>query len=286
MATALWTKGYAHDATIARFEAARNAALDAELARYDILGSLAHARMLRHAGLLSAGDWSTLDAALRELLTEAHAGALVTAAEEEDIHTLVERLVVARAGETGEAGKKLHTGRSRNDPALVDLRLYAKDALLGVVARALTLAETLTEFARAHEWVPMPGYTHMRRAMLSSVGLWSASFAEALLDDLMAFIASSQRFVSGDVWLKLHRGQVMVVGRRSPHSLYQHALATYDRGDQFDHNVALGFIKLWGLPVTTQAQTQLLSGDAGSAALAQLTGPTLPAPEPTEASAS
>ncbi len=183
MATTLWAKGYAHDATIARFEAAHNAALDAELARYDILGSLAHARMLRHAGLLSAGDWSALDAALRGLLTEAQAGALVPAAEEEDIHTLMERLLVERAG---EAGKKLHTGRSRNDQALVDMRLYAKDALLGIAARALTLAETLTEFARAHEWVPMPGYTHMQRAMLSSVGLWSASFAEALLDDLIA----------------------------------------------------------------------------------------------------
>jgi argininosuccinate lyase len=187
MATTLWAKGYAHDATIARFEAARNAALDAELARYDILGSLAHARMLRHAGLLSAADWSALDATLRELQAEAQAGALVPAAEEEDIHTLVERLLIERVGETG---KKLHTGRSRNDQALVDLRLYAKDALLGVVTRAFTLAETLTDFARAHEWVPMPGYTHMRRAMLSSVGLWSASFAEALLDDLIAASAA------------------------------------------------------------------------------------------------
>lgn len=187
MATTLWAKGYSHEATIARFEAARNAALDAELARYDILGSLAHARMLRHVGLLSAGDWAALDTALRALLTEAQAGALVPAAEEEDIHTLVERLLVERVG---DAGKRLHTGRSRNDQALVDLRLYAKDALLGVVARALTLAETLTDLARAHEWVPMPGYTHMQRAMLSSVGLWSSSFAEALLDDLTAASAA------------------------------------------------------------------------------------------------
>ena len=186
MAT-LWAKGYTHEATIARFEAARNAALDAELARHDILGSLAHARMLRHVGLISADDWAALDTALRGLLAEtqagAQAGALVPAAEEEDIHTLVERLLVERVG---AAGKKLHTGRSRNDQALVDLRLYAKEALLAVVTRALTLAETLTDFARVHEWVPMPGYTHMQRAMLSSVGLWSASFAEALLDDLRA----------------------------------------------------------------------------------------------------
>lgn len=183
MATTLWAKGYTHEATIARFEAARNAALDAELARHDILGSLAQARMLRHVGLISAGDWAALDTALRGLLVEAQTGALAPAAEEEDIHTLVERLLVER---TGDAGKKLHTGRSRNDQALVDLRLYAKEALLDVVTRALTLAETLTNLARTHEWVPMPGYTHMQRAMLSSVGLWSASFAEALLDDLVA----------------------------------------------------------------------------------------------------
>ena len=138
MGTTLWAKGYTHEATIARFEAARNAALDAELARHDILGSLAHARMLRSVGLLPADDWTALDSALRGLLAEARTGALVPAAEEEDIHTLVERLLVERAG---DAGKQLHTGRSRNDQALVDLRLYAKEALLGVVTRALTLAE-------------------------------------------------------------------------------------------------------------------------------------------------
>jgi argininosuccinate lyase len=186
MAT-LWAKGYTHEAAIAHFEAARNAALDAALARHDILGSLAHARVLRRAGLLSAGDWAALDAGLRGLLAEEQAGALVPAAEEEDIHTLVERLLVERIG---DAGKKLHTGRSRNDQALVDLRLYAKEALLGVVERALTLAEALADFARAHEWVPMPGYTHMQRAMLSSVGLWAASFAEALLDDLVTVDAA------------------------------------------------------------------------------------------------
>jgi argininosuccinate synthase len=115
--------------------------------------------------------------------------------------------------------------------------------------------------------------------------VYNGQWYTALHADLMAFIASTQRFVSGDVRLKLHRGQVTVVGRRSPHSLYQHALATYDRGDQFDHNAALGFIALWGLPVKTQARIQLLSGEAGGAALAQLTGSMIPAPEPAEAPA-
>ncbi|HLY32618.1 MAG TPA: hypothetical protein VKQ36_16470, partial [Ktedonobacterales bacterium] len=87
-------------------------------------------------------------------------------------------------------------------------------------------------------------------------GLWYS----ALHADLMAFIRSSQRFVSGDVRVKLAHGVCSVVGRRSPHSLYQHALATYERGDTFDHKSALGFIALWGLPVKTQAQVQLLPG--------------------------
>jgi argininosuccinate lyase len=187
MATTLWAKGYTHEATIAHFEAARNAALDAELAWHDILGSLAHARMLCHVGLIAEDDWRALDGGLRALYVEARAGALKPDTAEEDIHTLVERLLVERVG---AAGKKLHTGRSRNDQALVDLRLYAKDRMLGVVMRALALAETLLTFARTHEWVPMPGYTHMQRAMLSSVGLWSASYAEALLDDLVALDAA------------------------------------------------------------------------------------------------
>jgi argininosuccinate synthase len=90
-------------------------------------------------------------------------------------------------------------------------------------------------------------------------GLWYS----ALHADLMAFVRSSQRFVSGEVRLKLHRGTCSVVGRRAPHSLYQHALATYERGDAFNHQSAVGFIELWGLPVKTQAQIQLLSGQPG-----------------------
>jgi argininosuccinate synthase len=106
--------------------------------------------------------------------------------------------------------------------------------------------------------------------------IYNGQWFTALHADLMAFIASSQRFASGEARVKLHHGQVQIVGRRSPNSLYQHALATYERGDQFDHNAALGFIKLWGLPVKTQAQTQLLNAAAGEAAIKQLTGPSLP----------
>ncbi len=185
--TKLWAKGYSLHPTIERYEAARNAALDAELARHDVWGSLAHARMLHRVGLLDADEWRTLDAALCALAVEAEQGKLRPALAEEDIHTTVEQALVARIG---AIGKKLHTGRSRNDQALVDLRLYTKEALLSVTAEALATAEALLALARAHEWTPMPGYTHMQRAMLSSVGLWATSYVEALLDDCVALEAA------------------------------------------------------------------------------------------------
>nr|MBA3823012.1 argininosuccinate synthase [Ktedonobacterales bacterium] len=90
--------------------------------------------------------------------------------------------------------------------------------------------------------------------------IYNGQWYSALHANLMAFMQSTQQFVSGEVRLKLGHGNCTVVGRRSPHSLYQHALATYDRGDAFDHDSALGFIKLWGLPLQTQARVQLLTG--------------------------
>src|SRR5579862_9252328 len=187
MATKLWAKGYELEPLIEQYEAARNAALDGALARHDLWGSLAHARMLRHVGLLSDADWQTLDAGLRTLFAEASKGALRPTTAQEDIHTLIENELVARVG---EVGKHVHLGRSRNDQAQVDLRLYAKEGLLAVAAATYETAAALLALARAHEWTPMPGYTHMQRAMLSSVGLWAASYAEALLDDLIALDAA------------------------------------------------------------------------------------------------
>ncbi|HEX6818486.1 MAG TPA: argininosuccinate lyase [Ktedonobacterales bacterium] len=185
--TKLWSKGYELDPLIESYGAARNAALDVTLARYDILGSLAHARMLFAVGLLDEQEWQALHGGLLALLAEAQAGALRPATAQEDIHTAVEQALVARLG---AAGKKLHTGRSRNDQVLLDLRLYARDELAAVAGAVLETAATLLALARHHAEAPMPGYTHMQRAMLSSVGLWAASYAEALLDDLVALEAA------------------------------------------------------------------------------------------------
>ncbi len=183
----LWSKGYEVEPLIERYEASRNAALDAELARHDLWGSLAQARMLWRIGLLSEAEWAAIDVALKRLLHEAEAGALHPVTAEEDIHTIVEHRLIALVG---EAGKKIHTGRSRNDQVLLDLRLYAKEQLIAIAESLLDTASSLLALARQHEWTPMPGYTHMQRAMLSSVGLWASAYAESLLDDCVPLAAA------------------------------------------------------------------------------------------------
>ena len=187
MAAKLWSKGYDVEPLIERYEAARNAALDVELVRHDIWGSMAHARGLRRAGLLTQAEWRAIHAALRELLAEAEAGKLRPTTGEEDIHTYIEHALIER---TGDTGKKIHTGRSRNDQVLVDLRLYAREALLEIAETLFDTVDALLTLAQEHEWTPMPGYTHMQRAMLSSVGLWASAYAEALLDDCVPLAAA------------------------------------------------------------------------------------------------
>jgi argininosuccinate lyase len=176
----LWAKGYLLDPRVERYEAGRNAALDLTLARHDIWGSLAQARMLARIGVFSEEEALATEEALLGLLAEVAAGHFSLPAEAEDIHTAVEHALIACVG---TAGKKIHIGRSRNDQVLVDLRLYAKEALHDVADRLFAACEALLDLAARHEWVPMPGYTHMQRAMLSSMGLWAAAHAEALLDD-------------------------------------------------------------------------------------------------------
>jgi argininosuccinate lyase len=178
----LWEKGYRLHEEIERFEVGDDVALDRRLAWADLMGSLAHVQMLGRIGILTGDEVERLREGLRELLALDQQGGLALTVQDEDIHTKVENLLVARLG---DVGKKLHTGRSRNDQVLVDLRLYAKRALLDLQEAVLALAATLLEFAQRHRDVPMPGYTHMQRAMLSSVGLWAGAFVEALLDDLL-----------------------------------------------------------------------------------------------------
>src|SRR6266568_4190136 len=178
--TKLWQKGYHLNEQVERFEAAQNSLLDARLIRHDVWGSLAHTAMLAKIGVLTESEHKALKDALCSILQlEATHEFTITLADE-DVHTRVENYLVTVAG---AAGKKIHMARSRNDQVLVDLRLYAKEQLHSVAATLCHLCTTLLSLASRHTNTPMPGYTHMQRAMLSSVGLWAASFGEALLDD-------------------------------------------------------------------------------------------------------
>jgi len=178
--TKLWQKGYQLNEQVEHFEAAQNSLLDARLIRHDVWGSLAHIAMLTKIGVLTESEHQVLQETLRNVLELEAEHAFTITLEDEDVHTCVENYLAAHAG---AAGKKIHMARSRNDQVLLDLRLYSKEQLHNVAVKLCHLCSALLELAGAHAGIPMPGYTHMQRAMLSSVGLWAASFAEALLDD-------------------------------------------------------------------------------------------------------
>src|SRR5262245_15921060 len=180
MSIKLWQKADAAiDARADRY-AAGDIGLDQRLVKADVLGSIAHARMLQQIGVLTAAEFAALRAELVNILQLDAAGQFALTVQDEDVHTRVENHLVAALG---DPGKKIHTARSRNDQIALDMRLFLKESLLAVEGSLLDAVDAFLQFARRYEWTPMPGYTHMQRAMLSSVGLWAASFAESLLDD-------------------------------------------------------------------------------------------------------
>jgi argininosuccinate lyase len=152
---------------------------DARLLRWDVLCSLGHVAGLRASGLLTAREHERLRAGLRAALARVESGRLRVSPRQEDVHTAVEAWLTQRLPGLGE---RLHTGRSRNDQVATDLRLYLKDHLLALHAGVLDAAGALLTFAARHHSILWPGYTHQRRAMPSSVGLWAAGYAEGLLD--------------------------------------------------------------------------------------------------------
>ena len=183
----LWAKTYDLDATMEAFTVGRDYVLDMELVEADVLGNLAHVAMLEKIGVLPAKEHMAARRALLEILDEYRRGEFRIERSDEDVHTAVENAVTAKAG---DAGKKIHTARSRNDQVLVDTRLYTRDRLLEVMSMTLQAAGTLLDFAEKTKEVPYPGRTHMQLAMPSTIGLWSAAFAEALLDDYLVLEAA------------------------------------------------------------------------------------------------
>ncbi len=155
--------------------------LDLRLAKYDVMGSRAHIRMLESIGLLTAGELSTLDSALERIAASIEKGDFRLEDDVEDIHSQVELMLTRELGETG---KKIHSGRSRNDQVLVDLKLFLRDELKSLRDRVLALFGILQELSEKYSDVILPGYTHAQLAMPSSFGLWFGAYAEALVDDM------------------------------------------------------------------------------------------------------
>lgn len=166
---------------IEAFETGDDLVLDQKLLKYDILGSLAHAKMLGKIGVLEGIEGQRLKEGLEQILKLDQAGKFILKPGDEDMHTKIENYLTQKYG---EVGKKIHTGRSRNDQVLTAIRLFSKAAMLDVWEAGIRLGAAFADFAKKNEFVPMPGYTHMQKAMPSSLGMWAEGFAELLLDDL------------------------------------------------------------------------------------------------------
>jgi argininosuccinate lyase len=188
MTRTLWGSGADLDAVVADFTAGDDRRWDQRLLAWDVVGTIAHVEGLTAAGLLSATARDQLVAELRHIFADVEAGLLKVTDADEDAHTALETRLVQSLGEVGE---KVHTGRSRNDQVLAALSLYAKHRLLEISEGVLEVVTVLTELGRRHADVVMPGYTHLRRAMPSTVALWAGGYAESLLDDLGVLTAAA-----------------------------------------------------------------------------------------------
>jgi argininosuccinate lyase len=186
----LWDKGETLDRRILEFTAGEDHVLDARLVPYDVRASIAHARMLKAQGLLAEDECAAICDGL-EALAEAHAmGEWAIELEDEDVHTALERRLIAAIG---EAGGRVHLGRSRNDQVLTALRLYMKDAVAELAGAAGLVVAALEAIAAAQGEIPLPGYTHMQPAMPSSVALWALGFAAEIADDRDGLVAALRR---------------------------------------------------------------------------------------------
>ena len=177
----LWSKGTQATDLVEEFTVGNDRILDLRLAKYDVLGSKAHIKMLESIGLLTKDELERLTSGLDEILKEIEAGDFVLEDDVEDIHSQVELILTRRLG---EIGKKIHSGRSRNDQVLVDIKLFLKDETLKIRDEVLKLFDRLQGLSEKYKDVLLPGYTHGQVAMPSSFGLWFGAYAEALADDM------------------------------------------------------------------------------------------------------
>ncbi len=183
----LWDKGFATDAFVEEFTVGRDRELDLYLAEADILGNMAHMKMLHSIGLLSSEDAVKLEQGLKEIYAEVQRGEFAIEEGVEDVHSQVEFMLTERCG---DAGKRIHTGRSRNDQVMVDLKLFSRSALIALQEGVESLFGVLVAKAGEYQDVLMPGYTHQQVAMPSSFGMWLSAYAESLADDLLMLRAA------------------------------------------------------------------------------------------------
>jgi argininosuccinate lyase len=177
----LWDKGFSTDKKIDHFTVGNDRELDLHLAKYDVIASKAHAKMLGKIGLLTLEETNSLVDELNRIGTSITKGEFKIEDSFEDMHSKIEFLLTLRLGDTG---KKIHTARSRNDQVLVAMHLYLKDELAEIKSQTKTLFDLLLNLADKYKRVLLPGYTHLQIAMPSSFGLWFSAYAESLIDDL------------------------------------------------------------------------------------------------------
>lgn len=187
MAKQLWNKGFEPDKKIEEFTVGKDRELDLQLARYDVLGSMAHIRMLAKIGLLSQNELEILLPALQDILESIEKNEFAIEDGVEDVHSQVEFILTQKLG---DVGKKIHSGRSRNDQVLVDLKLFFRDQMLLLSKKVNSLFETLLELSEKNRDKLMPGYTHLQVAMPSSFGLWFGAYAETFIDDMRLVAAA------------------------------------------------------------------------------------------------
>ena len=183
----LWSKGFEPDKLIEEFTVGHDRELDLRLARYDVLGSMAHIRMLQSIGLLEKSELDLLLAELENILTVIDNGEFEIEPGVEDVHSQVEFMLTAKLG---DIGKKIHSGRSRNDQVLVDLKLFLRDELIKISRSVQRLFDKFQMLSERYKDVLMPGYTHLQIAMPSSFGLWFGAYAESLVDDMQVVAAA------------------------------------------------------------------------------------------------
>jgi len=183
----LWNKGVSATQIVEDFTVGNDRELDLKLAKYDVLGSKAHIAMLAKVGLLAKDEEQILQKELDNILGQIESGSFVMEDEAEDIHSQIEILLTRKLG---AIGKKIHSGRSRNDQVLVDLKLYMRDELDSLAEEVLALFEQYQKLSEQHKEVLLPGYTHAQVAMPSSFGLWFGAYAETLADDMVMIRAA------------------------------------------------------------------------------------------------